>query len=343
MLTRDLIVDAWELAGEPQDLDPYQLNAPSVDTAYLDPASAGVAHYLRVISNAQVMLSNWKTSRGRPIRFKRFYNQRNVKLGRTDSLNCFVDLADLTTLRLDAVPSWVNPDYMDTCRIDVEWSGIVDDGSGAEPATASFESACMFADWTDTTQTNVYAYLMEDMDIPENAISTTSCTATLSFDRYSIVAGTGMGDYVTVTLPTTFKNLLRVSTSSDGSALSQVAYREDLMNPQLTDGTPSEWYTVGDRIFFDVYVTEPQWFTIEYQRTPTILTDLDQEIDIPESWHSVVLMLVLWIEAQRLQDVEKALALKSQLNASINLLRPETEEEFLRESTRGFQVVRETR
>ena len=64
MLTREMIVEAWELAGEPSDLDPFAVNAATADTANLDATSVGVAHYLREISSAQMMLANWKTPRG---------------------------------------------------------------------------------------------------------------------------------------------------------------------------------------------------------------------------------------------------------------------------------------
>jgi hypothetical protein len=123
MNTRDMIIELWELAGEPSDLDPFYEAAPTTTPDQLDPASAGVAHYLREISNAQVMLSNWKTSRGRAIRFKKFFNQRNVKVGRTDEIDMIQPVGDTTTMRISVPPVWLNPNYLDTARLELVWTG----------------------------------------------------------------------------------------------------------------------------------------------------------------------------------------------------------------------------
>jgi hypothetical protein len=210
---------------------------------------------------------------------------------------------------------------------------------GAVATTQNYTVAIMAAAYNGTA---LDLYLMDEVVFPTGGVAS-SIKGVISFDRYTIVEGTGLGNYVTITLPDTFRNILRISTAADGTMLPQVAYREDLMNPQLTTGTPSEWYTVGNRIFFDVYPSAPLWLTIEYQRLPNAVEALDDVIDIPKEWHSVLLMLVSWKEMKRLQDVEKEMALKSQLNSIINQLRTEEEEEFLRESSRGFYVRKETR
>lgn len=333
MVTRDAVVEAWINDGEPSDLDPFQTGAPDYDITYLDPNSYGVKHYLRELSDAQIMLSNWKTSKGRPVRFDKFLTQRNVKLGMSDTLKKYeTEFIDTYTIRVSSPPTWLTPDKLESARCTL----IQDEALDTEDSTTQ---VAMLVDYD--LSGNLEVQFRDEVDILTSP--SLPPQVEFEFDRFAIERTGGMGNGSAVTMPTTMRNILRITTADDGSMLDHAEDKEDLYNASLTSGTPSMWYMLGDRLFLDVYIEDPQWLTLEYQRLPQSVTTLDATLDIPEQWHLVLLLILDWKGAKRLQDMEKEMLLRTQLNAMIERFRLDNEEDFLREETGNFYVRKEAR
>lgn len=331
MTVRDMIVDMWVNGGEPNDLDPFQVDAPSQDSQYLDPNSYGVRYYMRELSQAQILLASWKTRRGRPIRFDKFMTQRNVKLGVEDNtVDC--EIVDEYTIRINTPPTWMTPDKLESSRCT-----LVQD-AGLDTETSETQVA-MIVDYDLTG--NIEIQFRDS--ITAITSPTISPQVTLDFDRFFIDRTGVRGDGSAIAMPVTMTNVLRIVTADDGAKLDRVEDKEDLYNAQLTSGTPSQWYHLGDRVFMDVYIEEPIWLTFEYQRLPIDITNIDQEPEIPFKWHQVLLTLNEWQTAKRLQDFDKESILFSHLNNLIERIRLDNEEEFLREETGNVYVRKEAR
>lgn len=62
-----------------------------------------------------------------------------------------------------------------------------------------------------------------------------------------------------------------------------------------TPGDPSEWYRMGNRIYFNCPLDSSRWFALEVYGYPTELTSASQEPDIPEAFHwGIVTWAVQW-------------------------------------------------
>ena len=95
----DAIVDLWENAGEPSDLNPWLPAANSYTDepdGNLDWQSKGVRYYLMQLSKAQVAISNWKKHRGHEIRFKKFIVAGNIVIGNGNNEYVFTRVDDYT-------------------------------------------------------------------------------------------------------------------------------------------------------------------------------------------------------------------------------------------------------
>ena len=76
---------------------------------------------------------------------------------------------------------------------------------------------------------------------------------------------------------------------------------------------------------------------LDLSKSPAITN----QIDIPQEWHYILLLIGNWLEAKRMKDMEEDLALKSQINQMINQMRTDEEEDFLRQKTGGIFVQTE--
>ncbi len=332
MDTTDFILRCWEYAGEPSDLDPL-LTTGTNTPDNLDSSSDGVAHYLRIINTAQLVLFNWRTSAGRPIRFKKFFVNQNVKLGISESSRIVtaVTKQDDQTFQLASMPSWATEETLENAMLRLTYTNDSDE-------TEEYDYMVMYA--FENTSGTVNVYLKEDID--DTTLSGTTSFSVEFFFNHFMIDTTADMDGFHAPLRSTARNILKVTELENGAVLSRPGFKENLIDPYLRTGVPKEYYTLGDHLYFDSYIEDPTWFNVEYQRLPADLETMVDDIDIPDEWHHVLLLICSWLETKRLKDLEEDMALKSQINQLINQMRTDIEEDFIRQKTGGMFVQKES-
>ena len=338
MDVRNAIVDLWELAGGPSDLDPWMLNTVNYDPDLdLDPASAGVGFYLNQLSLAQVALANWRTRRGRPIRFKKFQVQDNVKIGRdVTQFSYSISYIDEFTIRLSNPDATLTEDNLKNTKMILNWESAGGD-------TFDEERMSVFAVYDDVNLWYTITFA-EALDLDTSTITWDASTVDIYWDRFKIVRSTAplvRGNEIQV--PSKFRNIIKLINMNDGDPLKRASSKESLFNPFMEFGVPGEWYDLGEVLYLDQYLEDPIWHIMEYQRLPNNVSGLDDVFDIPEEWHEVILLIVEWRTMKRMQDKQRANELFAEINRWIDTLRTDLEEEWLRDHTSGFQIRKEAR
>lgn len=175
----------WELAGEPSDLDPWgpteAIYDPSQGT--LLPNSFGFRYFIKQINKAQMTLANYRTRRGRPIRFKKFLTRKNVKLGLASPISTGVTLIDTTSINVTDPPTTTIDDYVDTKITLVRTDGTT---------TATQDLMVVLAEAGAVA--NTVDFTFQD-DIDTITFSPTSITAEFHFSAFKLkrtaTSGTG--------------------------------------------------------------------------------------------------------------------------------------------------------
>lgn len=341
------IVDLWELAGEPSDLDPWGVDVVNYDPeTELDENSLGVKYYLRQLSRAQITLANWRTRKGRPIRFKKFLTQTNVLVGRDGEANAYpMTYINSYSVRINSPDSALDEDNLADTKIIINGAYTQE---GEEKSTAQV-SMCVRAvydepnDWYTLTLrdeiTNVAYTDSEGIEYPF-----TSYTIEIYWDRFLIERSTApLYNGTTIEMPYKYRNIMKITGMKDGADLVRAESKANLFNPYMTFGLATSWYNLGEKLYFDTYFQDGGWYTLEYQRLPYNITSLTDTFDIPEEWHEVLLLIVEWQSQKRAQDKQAAAELLASINRWIDTLRTDMEEEWLRENTSGFYIRREAR
>lgn len=324
MTIQEAIPYLWELAGEPSDHDIY-----GSDGVTLDQTSNGYRYYLRELSKAQNMLANWRTRRGRPIRFKKFFTRRTIKLGLADAdltSNGVTIMSDLYTLVITDPPT-INTDYYVNTKINLTITDI--DGN-------TYEQALLVV-FVENIGGVLYFTVQDEI---ENASIAVSVSADFYFTAFKIVRDSGVGTGFTFNLPTYSRNIMSIIDMENGTKLERPERNAILYDYNMAEANPVQWYTQGETIYFDSYLPKQKWFIVNYQRLPLTLTTSSTELDIPHEWEDVVYMIVEMSEAKRMQNITKAAILKGQINELIDQLRTDYEEDWLGEEPSGFKIQR---
>ena len=343
MTVPEAIAQLWDTAGEPTDLNPW-LDAPGL--AYdpntdLDPASEGVAHYLRILSQAQIILSNWKTRRNKPIRFKDFQVSRNVKLTQDSTTYTCTRFSDYA-IDIIALPptSYLLTDAIESAAATVTLTSTT--YPGGIPTVGSTEDTLMVMFVEVLTATSVRLHFRE---VLSTHVNTPTGSVEFAFDRFNIERGVVIPDSPFLLLPDDYRNILKITPADSASPLGRAASKENLNNPGMTTGTPTTWYSIGKKIYFDVYFDEPTWFVVEYQKLPSNLTVeagvIPVLFEIPEQWHEVLILIGEYQTAKRLQQHDLVAVKFSHVGRLIDTLRLDSEEEHIRSKTGGIKVQME--
>lgn len=339
MTIPEAIVELWESGGEPSDLNPW-LNSSSIlydPNTDLDDTSEGVKHYLRVLSKAQVLLSNWKTGRNKPVRFRDFQVSRNVKLTQDNTTYTCTKISDhvieLTGLALN---SYLLTDAVESSSCTISQSSLTYPEGIPTPVLTEDTLMAMFIEPMSTTSVRIH--FREPMTVHE---FTPTVTVKFLFDRFSVETGTVTADSPYLLLPDEFRNILNVTLADSSSVLKRAPDKTQLNNPDLSTGTPTMWYSIGKKIYFDVYFEEPTWFIVEYQRLPARLTSITNNFEIPEHWHEVLIIIGEYIAAKRQQQFDLIAVKYSHIDRLIGSLRLDSEEDHVRAKTGGVYVQRE--
>ena len=335
MTINESIAYLWELSGESSKTDPWDqyeyLDADPYNADHLVTTSFGYRFYLRELNKAQNTLANWRTTKGRPIRFNKFQTRKNVKLGLETTESTGVTYIDEYTLRVTDPPSFDASYYIDA-KLDL----TVTDGTTGDDSVQDFIAVLVEGDGT--------TYL--DFTFREE-ITNWTVADTAVVDFYFIAfklekdgtSGTGFS----INLPTYTRNVTSLTDMDTGKKLKRAESKTRLYDANMTEGTPIEWYKSGEIIYLDTYIATPIWYIFDYQRLPYEILATSTELDIPVEWQDVILMLVEMSTAKGMQEVERATILRSQVNSLINQLRTDAEEDWIGEETQGFYIRKEAR
>lgn len=330
---RNSIAYLWELAGEPSDLDIWGDGTvdydPDVD---IDPTSFGVRYYIRELNKAQNTLANWRTSRGRPIRFNKFQTRKNVKLGLSTQSSTTIAFIDDFTVRVTDPPSMNVNDYIDA-KLSIVYT---------ETPSGAIQTEDLLAVLVEPVNANTLEFTFQEEIVGTNFIAY-SVQVEFFFTAFRMVKEGTAGNGYTINLPTFTRNVSAITSMSNGSQLHRANDKTRLYDFNMTEGLPIQWYKNGEIIYFDSYLAEPTWFIFDYQRLPYEITTIDDSFDIPDQWLDVIYMLVEMSTAKRAQEVERSTILRSQINSLINQLRTDQEEEWIMEDTAGFVIQKEAR
>lgn len=337
MDVKESIAYLWELSGESSRTDPWDpnehLDPDPYNPDHLVTSSFGYRFYLRELNKAQNTLANWRTKKGRPIRFSKFQTRKNVKLGLDNTEATGITKVDDFTLRVTDPPT-LDADFYIDAKLDLT---ITDDITGAN-TTQDFVAVMVEIGTVDGAGTTTSL----DFTFREEIEGWTGIDQTATVDFYFIafkiergsVAGTGFS----VNLPTYTRNVTSITSMNTGIKLKRAESKTRLYDANGNAGTPIEWYKNGEIIYLDTYIAEPLWYIFDYQRLPYELTITSTTFDIPVEWQDVIMMLVEMSTAKSMQEVERATILRSQINSLIGQLRTDAEEDWIGEETQGFYI-----
>lgn len=338
LILREAIADLWDLTGELSDLDPWGASTgidpdPATD---LDPNSYGVRYFLRRLSDAQGKLANWKTNRRRPLRFSTLNDVTNIQIG-LDTQNYQAQLtADPRTLRV-LIPTYgMTAESFDESRIDLAITTVNTETGVLSTTTNTYMT--VFADVVDAVWVDLT--FREDIDIPEGSL--VSMSASYYFRKFRIRDRvSAKPDGYNLHFPRGLKTILKLTDLDDSTTLSKSYRKDDLVDSGLSLGKPTEWYTMGNYLYFDSYIEEPFWLRFEYIRYPDTLTSLDSSFDIPEDWVDILVMIATFHIEQSRQENQKSQVTKNDIDYWISRRRAEIEDEFLRDELGAFYVEKE--
>lgn len=357
MTTEEMIIQLWENAGEPTDLDPLNSAGDAVDAT-----TDGAVHFIELISQAQKTLSNWKTNNGRPIRFKDFQVQRNVKLMLDEREHDIVvesnvlSSSSITISKTNQDDTHFYDNSLESALCEITFT-YTDTQSTEDPKpviTVTEERMVMFVENNPSGSEFFTAlFFREPFDYPtyvdENGDTQrydltavgNSAKVKFFFDRFEIKNEGPERDSAYLAMPTSFRNILKVIDGDNGSVLTRATSKTNLFNLNLTTGDPSQFYVLGSKIYFDVYFEEPKWFVIEYQKLPetlTISSGVLPSLEIPEHWHDVLIEMVEYNLAKRAQEKDLIAIKFSNINRLIAHLRTDEQEMSLRDDLGGYTI-----
>jgi len=327
MTVDEMIAYLWALSGEPSDLDPMDDTGEEIDYS-----SFGFKHYIRELNKAQNTLANWRTSKGRPIRFNKFQTRKNVKLGLSSQNAGSVLFVDDYTIKVTDPPSMNPEEYIDT-KISIVYTNLVG-------GTKAYQDLLVvLVEVVDDT--NLEFTFQEEIEA--STFDTYTSSVEFYFNAFKLVRSATAGIGCTINLPTYTRNISAITSMSNGTQLARASAKTRLYDASMTEGTPIQWYKNGETIYFDSYLKDPSWFIFDYQRLPYELVGGEENLDIPKEWQDVILMLVELAVAKRMQETERVVMLRREINSLINQLRTDQEEEWLMEDTSGFVIQKEAK
>lgn len=116
-----------------------------------------------------------------------------------------------------------------------------------------------------------------------------------------------------------------------GSSITRANAGEKFDNAYQAIGTPTSYYASGSKLYFDAAIQKPFTMNIRYWKFPKPITALNSVIDLPDSFHEVVLLLAKSDELRRVGEVTEADSSFRKASNLMQILR--TEIDFDQEAT----------
>lgn len=376
MTLYNAIIDAWELGGEPSDLDPFAYDAngdialDGTGTYIFDLTSKGYKYFMDQFNRAQVAMGNWRRKNGRFVKFKKFIRKFQVTLGTIDELDGVFDFST-NLFYFNSVPEDIDRFFEDMfLQISVDdtqefnniepsnydlgdlWIQIVGDTTEYRRCNSA-NTIFNGADWYLVTD----SVLTEDSIRIQEYVDNGDGTYTLYFDNDALTEYTQFkklktkgrlfsfyikGGVAKKTHPYLIEMdnwpyaILNISES--GTRLKRTEYRGSLYDPGINEIAPSEFILLNSKVYFDNLFNTKYTIEFEVYSMPDELTVYTDEFSIPRAYHECLLTLVEWRLAKRQQEFQKAYSIKNDLVSQIEWTMNEDEMEFMQDDLGNFQV-----
>jgi hypothetical protein len=366
------IIDAWELGGEPSDLDPFAYDA-NGDIALdgsgnyiFDQTSKGYKYFIDQFNRAQVALGNWRRRNGRFVKFKKFIRKFQVTLGTTDELDGIMDFENNLFTFNSAVTN--SDKFMEDMFLELN---LEDAQEFVDIQPSNYDIGDLWIQGDLFYRSNAQNAVFNGLDwylVSEQILSTTYLriqefidngdgTFTLYFDdkaledltEYKKLKVKGrlfsfviQGDISKKTLPYFIEMdnwpYAILNISNEGDRLKRTEYRGSLYEPGTNSVEPSEFIMLNNKVYFDELFLDKYTIEFEVYSLPDSLVDFNSEFSIPRAYHECLLTWVEWRLAKRQQEFQKAFSIKRDLIDEIEWTMNEEEMEFMQDNLGNFQV-----
>ena len=302
MTVEDLLVDVFEVLGEPSDLPIYITGTTTVSLSEI-----GTIKILRWINRAYKRIINWKFPNGSQVRF-------NIQSGEayfsTKVLTGTASAGSSTTITLAGLTAGVD-------RYN-GWLVSIVSGTGAGQKRLVVD--------TDGA-------LLATVDHAWDTAPDSSSVFKLYKRRYWFrqASAIDVNENIPLSPVSQIAAVLKLSSPEDSEDLPQGSRIETYMTDTLESGDPDSYIALGDSILFDVAPDSVRWYRLEYSRIPDDLTALSQEPMIPASFHEALLLYTHWIGLRRSQEWGGAYSTKRDIEDLMSSLKTSLEQAFERE------------
>lgn len=327
MTVRDAVMELWDLSGHMPELYPFQNDTQSTGT--IDINAEGTQYFLRLLTQGQLALANWKKLDQRFLRFRQFYKHFNIKLGVDEDVYFDITRESATEFNLD--PTQANFDFdLET----LESSIVLLDGSKykimsileVSPTNWTF---FMYPDVPETTDV-VYPEALSDVQFAINEFDITSSDSPPTTTHQ-------------VVIPEDTYTIFRIDDYEGNSEVEKAINVEELgsKGEAFNTGVPQKFLYLGDKIIFDTALAEQRWYKIEIFRQPATLTDLDQGFEIPPPYHQALVFWGMWKISMRERNEINSMNFRRLVDKELLSMRDEYDQLFERTKTFGVRVRRD--
>lgn len=326
MTVREAILDFWDLSGHVSDLYPF-LNDTQGSTD-IDINAEGTQYFLRLLSQGQIALANWKKRDQRFLRFRNFYISTNIQLGIDPDIEYEITRVSETEYQVDPTQtSWA---------LDIETfrnSVLVVEASKYKVMSATVVSP---TNWTFY----VYPIPAETIDVvyPE-----TISEVQFGINEFDIeTSALPPANTYQLTLPERVYSILRIDDFQNNLEILRADNKEDLATKgeATNTGSPGYYLDLGSKIVFNTALLEKRWYKFELFQQPVDITALDATLAIPTPFHQALIFWGMWKISLRERKDILATNYRRLIDNELLATRDEYDNDFERTKTFNFRVRR---
>jgi hypothetical protein len=307
MTAQEIMVTAYQDAGEPSDLCPFTTPG---DESTFSISSAGAVKLLRKLNMAVERIANWRFRNGRLLHLRGL--QKRALLTIQAPIAITVQSATANTLVCD--PSGetapANGFYL--------WTISIDAGTGAGQTRTVL---------TSVDSTTLALTISKDWDTNPDATSTGTLYKTF-FTMYSAPTAFQTKWHLSADPIGGVMDITKIRDIETGTELVKVA-REELFSGNLRSvATPTQWIAFGNELWFDGAPDEKTTLEILYQAHATAITTAADIPCVPLQYHQAVCLWLTHDIMRMNSDFDGAYATKRELEDLMETVRAQGESDM---------------
>ena len=326
MTVRESIMELWDLCGHASDLYPF-LSDNQIVTE-IDLNAEGTQYFLRLLTQGQIALANWKKRDHRFVRFRDFYISTNLQLGIDSDIDYTITRVSETEYKLDPTQT--------------DWKLDLETFESSVMVIGASKYKVMSATEVSSTNWTFYIYPLpaetEDVSYPESITE-----VQFGINEFDIESSASVpANTYQITLPLRTYSILRIDDFQNSTEVVRSNNKEDLATQgnASSTGSPAYYLDLGSKIIFDTALLEKRWYKFELFQQPVAITGLDDSLSIPEPFHQVLIFWGMWkISLRERQDI-LASNYRRLIDSELLSTRDEYDNDFERTKTFNFKVRR---